>query len=231
MVRVITKRSKAKFTQIQQITVQMTTDGHIPNGKTLDIVVDKSIAGKLSKSLFRGVKTATDKINMFIVRDHNGHYVRRLGTNNNGVALASYLFGRTHMKRVGKMIDNNLYTSASYDTTTGTQRAIEVVERFGRGYTVVETMYRDGAEPPRDKPKKTADKPKKLGRPPTATRTAKPAKVVKIAKVKPATTVPNLEVEHQTVSCVANPSDDTVMVNGVQLSVSDARKLLGITTN
>lgn len=78
------------------VTVNLTTNGETPSGETLDIIIDADKIPMVNgQSLYRKVPNQA----LMIVRDPKGNFLQRHEKNGIGVSLASYLFGKIHMRR------------------------------------------------------------------------------------------------------------------------------------
>lgn len=98
------------------VTLELTTNGDTPSGQTHEIMVDVCYQDLFSgQALFRKMPKND---NIMIVRDNKGKFLTRHDKDGMGVSLASYLFGRLHMRRINK--DDSIdFTAVAYKPDTG----------------------------------------------------------------------------------------------------------------
>lgn len=105
------------------VTVKLTTDGINELKETHDIIVEAEHEHLFQeKALCRMMPTNQ----LMIVRTHDGKYVRREKGVGTGVSLTSYLYGKTHMRRVDPT-DLEDYSLGAFQPNTGKPQAIELL--------------------------------------------------------------------------------------------------------
>lgn len=126
-------------TQFTISTLNLTTNDHDVCG-TVDVIVDQDKAEMVNgHSLFRQGPHGS----LFIVRNPAGQFLYRHGkdSENPGVGLTSYLFGRLYMRR-HQVADIDDYRKEAFTETSGRPAAIDVM-RSVDSVKPVKTMYMD----------------------------------------------------------------------------------------
>ena len=120
------------------VTVKMTTDGINECRGTQEIIVEAEHEHLFQeKALCRVMPTEQ----LMIVRTHDGKYLRRKGGVNVGVSLTSYLYGKTHMRRVDPK-DVEDYTLGAFVPDSGKHQSIEVL-LHKEAFNAVSTIWHD----------------------------------------------------------------------------------------
>ncbi len=119
------------------VSVNLTTNGDTPTGETHEVMVDVCNQDLLTgQALFRKMPKND---NLMIVRDSTGRFLTRHNKDGMGVSLASYLFGKLHMRRVDK--DDTIdFTAEAYKPNTGSPSMIWIM-RTPESAIPVEKLY------------------------------------------------------------------------------------------
>ncbi len=123
------------------VEINITTNGYTESGEVATIIVDADKVNMVDRqSLFRTAPNGSH----FIVMDPRGKLLKRHGETKSeqaGVSLTSYLFGKIHMRR-NNVNDVEDYSTEAYNQSTGKPAAIDVMNSE-HSHRPIRIMYAD----------------------------------------------------------------------------------------